>query len=366
MRKLCLHNWKTGNLPRTSNLDASQFDVSFNESQISPAGGRSQLKREGEQRAAGRTSTTCQSEGKVDVLSELSILDENRSYTSTPMRRSSASDISLSTAFSPSKFGGEAKQSVPKPLPKFEGAKINMMTPGMHQGSFYLSEAERILTSQQRELSEVKHKQYKAIIRSLQQEIDQSMAPSPSIPSSMFTTPERKVMKYPQNLVEEEDHDSLSSGMSLAEVYCSQAVSPASRSPSVAESSTSTHSFSGNSVKNVTQTPKEAQGSQSSPKKKCSTENMLSSKTKNGVQESSQENEESSKQSSRSSSRCSLKSSSEEKVTRGKEEDAKQVRNSSLKEDEQSHGLDVDKDRDSWEQEEVEEDFIRTLVYSEA
>lgn len=369
LRKLCLHNWKTGNLPRTSNLDVSQFEVSFNESQISPAAGRSQEKREGEQRAAGRASRTRQPEGKVDLLSELSILDENRSYTSTPVRRSSASDISLSTAFSPTKFGGEAKHSTLKPLPKFEEVKSSGMTPRVQQGSLYLSEAERILTSQQRELSEVKHRQYIAIIHSLQQEIDQSMAPSPSIPSSIFTTPEKKTVKYPQNLMEEEDDDSLSSGMSLAEVYRSQAVSPTSGSPSGAESSTSTHSFSGNSVKNVTHTPKEEQDSQSSPEKKLGAESMVSPKTKDDFQECPQELENgvNTKQSSRSSSRCSLiKSSLEEGVIGGKGEDVKQVRSSSLKEDEQSHGLDVDKDRDSWEQEEVEEDFIRTLVHSES
>lgn len=336
---------------------------------MSPVAGRSQEKREGEQRAAGRASRTCQSEGRVDLLSELSILDENKSYTSTPVRRSSASDISLGTAFSPTKFGGEAKYSTLKPLPKFEEVKPRGMTLRVQQGSMYLTEAERVLTSQQRELSEVKHRQYKAIIHSLQQELDQSMAPSPSVPSSMFTTPEKKIVKYPQNLMEEEDHDSLSSGMSLTEVYCSQAEPPKSGSPSGAESSTSTHSFSGNSIQNVIHVSKAAQDSQSSPEKKVSTESMISPMTKDDFQECPQELENglNTKQSSRSSSRCSLiKSSLEEGVTGEKGEDVKQVRSSSLKEEEQSHGLDVDKDRDSWEQEEVEEDFIRTLVYSES
>lgn len=367
LRKLCLHNWKTGNIPRTSNLDSSQFDMSLNETQASPTVSRSQAQKEGEQRAAGRTSRAYLSDGKLDVLSELSILDENRSYTSTPVRRSSASDISLSTSFSPIKSGGELKYSRPsalKPPFKFREPNISIIS----QGSVYLNEAERILMSQQKELSEVKHRQYKAIIHSLQQEIDHPMAPSPSIPSSMFTTPERKAMKYPQDLLEEEDHDSLSSDMSLVEVHCSQAVSPSSGSSSIAESSASTHSFSGNSVKEQTHASKEAQGSQCLPKRELKSEGMLSPKTKDSKKDTlEQENGLSAKHSSRSSSRCSLiKSSSEEGGTGEKEKVDKQVRSGSLKEDEQSHGLDVDKDKDTWEQGEVEDDLIRTLVYSES
>lgn len=342
--------------------------MTYNVSQVSPAAGRSQIKKEGDQRVAAKASRTYQSEGKIDVLSELSILDETRSCTSTSVRRSSASDISLSTALSPTKFGGEAKLSPPKLRPKYGESKINVMTPGVCQGSVYLSEAEHILTSQQKELSAVKHRQFKSIIHSLQHEIDQSMAASPSIPSSMFTTPERMVMKHHEDLMQEESHDSLSSEMSLAEVHCSRAVSPTPGSPSEAESSSSTHSFLGNSMKDTTHTPKQAQVSKSSFEKELCPENMVSPKTKNGSQEcpQEQENVRSTQQNSRSSSSCSLIKSSPEKGAKGgKEADIKLVSNSNFKEDEQSHGLDVDKDRDSWEQE-VEDDLIRALVYSES
>ena len=295
----------------------------------------------------------------MDMLSELSILDESRSYTSTPVRRrSSASDISSSAASSPNKIVGETKHSTPKlkvDLTPASGSCVPRvsLSPSVRHGSVYLNEAERILTSQQKELSEAKYRQYKALIHSLQQDLDKSIAPSPSIPSSLFTTPERKVVKPSQNIVEENDQDSLDSEVFLMEVHCSYASSPASASPTLAESSTSTQSLSGNSVKDMLSTSKKSQASQNSLKEKSNFEDD------NNSEKSPKEHKDTidTKRSSRSSSRSSVIKSPKE----GRKDEGEQV-TSTLKEDQQSCGQDVDKDRDSWE---AEDDLIRMLVHSE-
>lgn len=378
LRKLCLHNWKTGNLPRTSNLDSSHFDLSFKESQDSP-GAKLHIKDGvGQHRQASKSCRTQHSGVKVDVLSELSILDEGRSYTSTPVRRrSSASDISLSAASSPTKLGGEVKHSTPKTIPQLREVKVGVTPPigsfisrvsqslGVRQGSVYLSEAERILTSQQKELSETKYRQYKALIHSLQQDIDKSTVPSPSVPSSLFTTPEKKAAKLSQDLLEDNDQDSLCSEESLMEVHCSHASSPASASPTLAESSTSTQSSSRNSIKDSLPTCKNLESSQNSLDENINLEEEVSAKTDgSSSQKHSKENKHAkdSKQTSRSSSRTSsIKSPIEDGSSIVRKAGGKVIP-SSLKEDQQSCGLDVDKDRDSWE---AEEDLIRMLVESE-
>ncbi|KAK8374387.1 hypothetical protein O3P69_011751, partial [Scylla paramamosain] len=379
LRKLCLHNWKTGNLPRTSNLDLSHFDFSIKESQDSSVAAKLHIKEAvGQHRQVPRSCKTQHSGVKVDVLSELSILDESRSYTSTPVRRrSSASDISFSAVSSPTKLGGEVKHSTPKTVLQLGEVKVGVTPPsgtfisrvsqslGVHQGSVYLSEAERILTSQQKELSETKYRQYKTLIHSLQQDLDKSTVPSPSIPSSLFTTPEKKVAKLSQDLLEDNDQDSLCSEVSLMEVHCSHASSPASASPSLGESSTSTQNSSGNSIKDSLPTCKKLQSSQNSLDEKNNLEEMASAKTDgSSSQKHPKEHKDAidSKQTSRSSSRTSsIRSPSEDggSIVR---KAGSEVVPSSLKEDQQSCGLDVDKDRDSWE---AEEDLIRMLVESE-
>lgn len=364
LRKLCLHNWKTGNLPKTSNLDSSQFDFSFKDGQNSPVRSKSYIKEEVKQKQICR-SRIQHSGVKVDSLSELSILDDNRSYSSTPVRRrSSASDISFSAASSPTKLGGEARHSTPKHMPQLWETKVGTtppsrttvsrpsQSPGVRQGSVYLSEAERILTSQQKELSEVKHRQYKALIHSLQQDVDKSLAPSPSIPSSLFTTPEKKAVKPSQNIVEDNDQDSSGSEVSLMELHCSH-VSSSSASPTLAESSTATQSLSGNTYKKL-------EGSQNSLEDVSSARSYDSNSQKHPEEHKDTLD---SKPSSKASSRCSLvKSPVEEGSSTVKKGDTQEVANN-MKEDQQSCGQDVDKDRDSWE---AEEDFIRTLVHSEA
>lgn len=368
LRKLCLHNWKTGNLPKTSNLDFSHFDFSLKDNQGSLVATKSHSKEEVGQRQVPRSCSIQHSGVKVDVLSELSILNESRSYTSTPVRRrSSASDISVSSASSPTKHVGEVKHSTPKPIPQLGETKIGTpvsrasQSPGVRQGSVYLSEAERILTSQQKELSEAKYRQYKSLINSLQQDLDKSLAPSPSIPSSLFTTPEKKAVKHSQDIMEEDDQDSLCSEVSLTEGHCSRVSSPSSASPTLAESSTATQTLSGNSVKDMLPTYKKSQGSQNSLE-----EDVSSARTDdNDSQKYPEEHKDAldTKPNSKSSSRSSLvKSPTEEGDSTIKKSYAQQV-TSSLKEDQQSCGLDVDKDRDSWE---AEEDLIRMLVHSEA
>ncbi|XP_063844368.1 golgin subfamily B member 1-like isoform X2 [Scylla paramamosain] len=379
LRKLCLHNWKTGNLPRTSNLDLSHFDFSIKESQDSSVAAKLHIKEAvGQHRQVPRSCKTQHSGVKMDVLSELSILDESRSYTSTPVRRrSSASDISFSAVSSPTKLGGEVKHSTPKTVLQLGEVKVGVTPPsgtfisrvsqslGVHQGSVYLSEAERILTSQQKELSETKYRQYKTLIHSLQQDLDKSTVPSPSIPSSLFTTPEKKVAKLSQDLLEDNDQDSLCSEVSLMEVHCSHASSPASASPSLGESSTSTQNSSGNSIKDSLPTCKKLQSSQNSLDEKNNLEEIASAKTDgSSSQKHPKEHKDAidSKQTSRSSSRTSsIRSPSEDggSIVR---KAGSEVVPSSLKEDQQSCGLDVDKDRDSWE---AEEDLIRMLVESE-
>ncbi|XP_045121993.1 GRIP and coiled-coil domain-containing protein 2-like isoform X2 [Portunus trituberculatus] len=377
LRKLCLHNWKTGNLPRTSNLDSSHFDVSFKESQSSPIAAKIHIKEGvGQHKQVAKSYGTQHPGVKVDVLSELSILDEGRSYTSTPVRRrSSASDISFSAASSPIKLDVEANHSTPKPVlqlgevktgvPPPSGTFISRMSqsPGVRQGSVYLSEAERILTSQQKELSETKYRQYKALIYSLQQDLDKSTVPSPSIPSSLFTTPEKKVAKLSQDLLEDNDQDSLCSELSVMEVHCSH-VSSASASPTLSESSRSTQNSSGNSIKDSLPTCKKLQSSQNSLDEKINLEEVASTKTgDSSLQKSPKEHKDAidSKQTSRSSSRASIKSPKEDGGSIVRKADG-EVIPSILKEDQQSCGLDVDKDRDSWE---AEEDLIRMLVESE-
>lgn len=378
LRKLCLHNWKTGNLPRTSNLDSSHFDLSFKESQDSPAAKLHKKDGIGQHRQVTKSCRTQHSVVKVDVLSELSILDEGRSYTSTPVRRrSSASDISFSAASSPTKLGGEVKHSTPKTIPQLQEVKVGVTPPtgtfisrvsqslGVRQGSVYLSEAERILTSQQKELSETKYRQYKALIHSLQQDIDKSTVPSPSVPSSLFTTPEKKAAKLSQDLLEDNDQDSLCSEESLMEVHCSHASSPASASPTLAESSTSTQNSSRNSIKDSLPTSRNLQSSQNSLDEDINLEEEVSVKT-NGSSSQKHPKEskhpKDSKQTSRSSSRASSVKSPIEDGSSIMRKASGKVVPSSLKEDQQSCGLDVDKDRDSWE---AEEDLIRMLVESE-
>ena len=371
LRKLCLHNWKTGNLPKTSNLDSSHFDVSFKESHDSSVAAKLHIKEGvGQHRQVSRSCRTQHSGMKVDVLSELSILDEGRSYTSTPVRRrSSASDISFSTASSPTKHStpktvlqlGEVKMGVTPPSGTFL-SRVSQ-SPGVRQGSVYLSEAERILTSQQKELSETKYKQYKALIHSLQQDLDKSTVPSPSIPSSLFTTPEKKVLKLSQDVLVDNDQDSLCSEVSLMEVHCSHASSPASASPTLVESSTSTQNSSGSSIKDST--CKKLLSSQNSFDERISLEEVASVKTSgNSPQKHVKEHKDDmdSKQTSRSSSRASSIKSPKEEGGSIVRKAGGEVVPSRLKEDQQSCGLDVDKDRDSWE---AEEDLIRMLVESE-
>ncbi|KAG0727134.1 hypothetical protein GWK47_035266 [Chionoecetes opilio] len=368
LRKLCLHNWKTGNLPKTTNLVSTQLDLASKDNQVGVR--KSHMREEVGVRQVGQSCTIKPSGAKVDSLCELSILEESRSYATTPARRrSSASDITFTQASSPFRLGGEIKHSTPKHTP-IRDARVAMtppraaivsgadLSPGVHQGSVYLNEAERILSSQQKKLAESRYSQYKTLINSLQQDVEKSLAPSPSIPSSMFTTPERIAVKPSQDLMTE-SNDSLDSEASHTEVHYSFASSPSSASPAPTESSSATLSHSGNSVKDKPLPGKEMQDSREEESKSDNASSTKSDDSDSQKLPKERQNGIDTKLSPKSSSHSCVSVESATKEGRGVvgKGDAR-----SLKEEQESGGRDVDKDRDSWE---AEEDLFRVWVDSE-
>ncbi|XP_042238945.1 sporulation-specific protein 15-like isoform X2 [Homarus americanus] len=83
LRKLCLHSWKTADLPRTSNFGSTWTEHCVTGQQSS------QLtddisKTSTFSKDVGHQQSSC---AKKNDLSELSILDESRSYASTPVKK---------------------------------------------------------------------------------------------------------------------------------------------------------------------------------------------------------------------------------------------------------------------------------------
>lgn len=107
-----------------------------------------------------------------------------------------------------------------------------------------LSEAEHLLTTKQRELSEARYRQYKTLIHSLQRDLELTLAPSPSVPSSILTTPEKKTSVYSNaNTMGKTKEPSSESDVSILDAQVTTAPSPLD-SPHVSDVSSASHSLS--------------------------------------------------------------------------------------------------------------------------
>ncbi|XP_066968309.1 putative leucine-rich repeat-containing protein DDB_G0290503 [Macrobrachium rosenbergii] len=208
LRKLCLHTWKTANLPRTSNLGFTALDDS-NESENFPQDKSSKVTLQEASKEGIKLSSSSSNSPikymKKSCLSELSILDESQSYPSTPVKKLSMSGMVGCSSGSSLNSCSSPKAGSPIIIHMSEG---NLRDPGtfrvsdkVAQGnlqstsvfsnsSMTVSEARNILTLQQQQLSEAKYRQYKALVSSLQKDLECSTVFSPSVPSSVTTTPE--------------------------------------------------------------------------------------------------------------------------------------------------------------------------------
>lgn len=185
LRKLCLHNWKTDLLPPTTNQ--------------------------------GTDKGVCNRYIRRS-LNELSILEGTRSCSSTPRKKNSySSGAPKLRKVSSFDSGLEMKGKSNKIISDDSNVSHNNIVPQATSNSNIsklsnvflsnshcsLNEAERSLTQQQKQLSEAKYLQYKALMKSLQSELSQPLLGSPSIPSSIITTPEKRV-SYNRILLEED------------------------------------------------------------------------------------------------------------------------------------------------------------------
>lgn len=239
--------------------------------------------------------------------------------------------------------------------------------------SVSLSAAERILASQQRELSDVKYRQYKALIKNLHRDIEYPAFPSASLPSSMITTPDEKAPLSYHSSEEGTDYNSSASERSTPEMQASNTSSSSERlaSPSGTENSLQScralspndeGSLSSGKDRSGSQCPSlEDQGSSSAPSASLDTKDAP-------VKE-----EMSSLDKDRTAGDGSKTSSHQEFQIRDEEShdmyDSSEPQNARkpkdyLKENRPLPVSDSDKDRDSWEGD--EEDIIRRLVLSEA
>lgn len=107
-----------------------------------------------------------------------------------------------------------------------------------------LSEAEHLLTTKQRELSEARYRQYKTLIHSLQCDLELTQAPSPSVPSSILTTPEKKASIYSNgNTMSKAKEPSSESDASISDAQVTMAPSPLD-SPHVSDVSSASDNLS--------------------------------------------------------------------------------------------------------------------------
>ncbi|XP_068244365.1 putative leucine-rich repeat-containing protein DDB_G0290503 isoform X2 [Palaemon carinicauda] len=208
LRKLCLHTWKTANLPRTSNLGFTHLEDS-NERENSPQDKSSKIIVQETSKDSVKVCSSASNSPirfmKKSCLSELSILDDSQSYPGTPVKKLSMSGMvgcssgySLNSSSS-TKAGssginqmseGNLKDTITVRVSD-ERAKGNFQSTSIFSNSsMTLSEAERILTLQQQKLSEAKYRQYKALVSSLQKDLECPSVFSPSVLSSVTTTPE--------------------------------------------------------------------------------------------------------------------------------------------------------------------------------
>lgn len=377
LRKLCLHSWKTADLPRTSNFGSvlTEHSTVDQSSQFTDITTKTPTIHKDMQHKQGlgveQTPKMCI---KKNDLSELSIIDERRSYASIPVKKKNASTVSLHTTSSSCDAPHTEKDSRVGHFgnPSYMSSRTKHLTvshnPNISQfssSSKNLSEAERILTSRQRELSEARYRQYKALINKLQRDLEYTLVYSPSIPSSMITTPER-ILDNCYNL-EESECNSLGPDGSTPEAHNSQASSPRMLvSPSETEDSITTRSPS-QKDKDLPVLLEDMSEVQSLKNNDLSSDSRISSEAKDT---SLKDDLPSHEKESISDQVCNLPSQefSREKgskvILRADESKSESKSKDFFKEDRSSHGLDSDKDRDSLEGD--DEDFIRALVESEA
>ncbi|KAK7080941.1 hypothetical protein SK128_005712 [Halocaridina rubra] len=214
LRKLCLHNWKSADLPRTSNLDSvlvDNFPVSQGGSQIKQATfSYSECNEKSQKHRTSSASSSPVRYVKKNTLNELSILDESRSYPSSPVKQRTLSSNPLASAYSMNfSFAPKFKSSAvsdtrvevvgdfgtSQTKSKFANDSVTIR-PHVRESGFQavkVQKPDRKLSAKQHQLSEVKYKQYRAIVTSLQRDLECPSEVSPSLPSSMITTPEDAV-----------------------------------------------------------------------------------------------------------------------------------------------------------------------------
>nr|XP_045601325.1 uncharacterized protein LOC123760015 isoform X1 [Procambarus clarkii]XP_045601326.1 uncharacterized protein LOC123760015 isoform X1 [Procambarus clarkii]XP_045601327.1 uncharacterized protein LOC123760015 isoform X1 [Procambarus clarkii]XP_045601328.1 uncharacterized protein LOC123760015 isoform X1 [Procambarus clarkii] len=387
LRKLCLHSWKMADLPKTSNFVTQVTESSVTEPH--PTHFTTPTKTPKFSTDVGHKSSclvqTSENCTKKNDLSQLSILDESRSYTVTPVKKVNVSSISVNAASSEYESPYTGKGPISENLHSLRNVKLekfsnvtniptqeqqvtNACTPDIAQlsrSSKSLNEAERILTSQQRELSEAKYRQYKALIYNLQRDLEYPMVLSPSVPSSMITTPENIPAQY-HDFAGESEHDS---EVSTSEMPVSQASSSRTLVSPVGTGSSSQLLSQSLKDKDLPSVAKDVSENQIP-----SMGNTMSSETKSSLEFKdlllkvnlpSQENLNTSKEPNKLANLESLgKERERQKVSMLGEFENESGSKDCLKEERASHGLDSDKDKDSWEGN-GEEDFIFALVKSE-
>ncbi|XP_069953482.1 uncharacterized protein [Cherax quadricarinatus] len=369
LRKLCLHSWKTADLPKTSNFGTTTSESPIKETYFSTF---TDVTKSPCSKDAGDKESSCTTQASeicktVKNLSELSILDESRSYAITPPKKANMPSVSFNASLSYSESPCTEKRPTSEPLHTLKKSQV-MVNPSpdishFSRSSRSLNDAERILTSQQRELSEAKYRQYKALINTLQRDLEYPLVISPSIPSSMITTPEMMSAHYHDSADESEQN----SEVSTSEMQVSQAsLSRTLVSPLEAEDSSHSQSLS-LKVKDLSITIKHASESPSLGNNTVSSESKASSEGKNSslkVELPLQENQNNSLDPMMSSSHteCEKGNSNLQVNKLGGFENAGKLKDC-LKEERASHGLDSDKDKDSWD--EKDEDIFLALIKSE-
>ncbi|KAK3875955.1 hypothetical protein Pcinc_019210 [Petrolisthes cinctipes] len=295
LRKLCLHNWKTGNLPKTSHL--GMMDSTPTKPNVTPMTKHTKTQI-GEQISSARIRTT--------KLCDMTIVDE-KSYTTnnkSEHSRGTVSSMDSSPSSSPTKIGkmiqntslgnsgnsqakvtnlGNLKKNQVKEQNSESHKKIHQVNSGEKEqlqtsqyfvtytgSSLNLSEAEQLLTSKQKELSEARYRQYKSLIHSLQRDLEVSLAPSPSVPSSILTTPEKNASIFSNNNTGGKTNEpSFESDVSISDPQVTLAPSPLD-SPHISDISSASDNVSFINKTNVHSVTAAFEESQSSSPKHSS------------------------------------------------------------------------------------------------